>query len=82
MVLFGVVIRKCETVTTIICKEHGDGIVEITCEFVVRTGDKQEWSYLVFLLHVFDTNIFCIFLSILLLIWVENSEYFVTEISI
>ena len=44
----------------------------------LRTGDKQEWSYLVFLLNLFDRNIFCIFLSILLLIWVENSEYFLT----
>ena len=48
----------------------------------VRIGDKQEWSYLVFLLNLFDRGIFCIFLSILLVIWVENSEYFVTEISI
>ena len=34
MVLFGVVIRKCETPTTNNSQENGRGIIMITCQFV------------------------------------------------
>ena len=34
MILFGVVIRKCETLTTNISQENGHCILMITCQFV------------------------------------------------
>ena len=34
MVLLRVVIRKCETPTTIISQENGRGMLKITCQFV------------------------------------------------
>ena len=70
MVLLGVVIRKCEALTTNISQENGHGILKITCQFVAYQLEiNSSGPILVFFLNLFDRNIFGICLSILLLIW-------------